>query len=50
MTLILKDGKRVPWVLVAWGGEIVEIDGSHIEEEKSLGFDLDDVADVESCP
>ncbi len=49
-TLILKDGRRIPRVLLAWGGEIVEVDGSRIEEEKKLGFRLVDVIDVEPCP
>ena len=50
VTLVLKDGRRIARVLVAWGGEIVEVDGAHIEEEKELGFNLVDIIDVEPCP
>ena len=49
VTLILKDGKKITRVTLAWGSEIVQIDGERVEEEKDLGFRLADIVDVVPC-
>ena len=46
VALILKDGRRISDVTLAWGSEIVQLDGEPVEEEKQLGFSLADVIDV----
>jgi hypothetical protein len=49
-TLVLKDGRRISDVTLAWGGEIVQLDGQRVEEEKQLGFRLLDIVDVTPWP
>jgi hypothetical protein len=49
-TLILKNGRRFSRVLVAWGREIIEIDGKRVEEETDLEFSLNEIADAEPSP
>ena len=43
--LVLKDGEKVFDVTLAWGSEIVKIDGEDIDREK-LGFGVTDIIDV----
>jgi hypothetical protein len=50
VTLVLKDGSKVSRVTLAWGEEIVQIDGERVEEEKKLGFAMADIVDVLPCP
>ena len=45
-TLVLKDGRRIFDVTIAWGIEIVQLNGVPVGEEKQLGFRLDDIVDV----
>jgi hypothetical protein len=49
-TLILKDGRRIFDVTLAWGREIVKRDGLPIEEEAQLGCSIADVVDVIPWP
>ncbi|MBI5770089.1 MAG: hypothetical protein HZA93_20100 [Verrucomicrobia bacterium] len=49
-TLILKDGRKIFDVTLAWGGDIVRLDGERVEEEKQLGFSLADIVDVVPWP
>ncbi|HVX91299.1 MAG TPA: hypothetical protein VHC20_06815 [Candidatus Paceibacterota bacterium] len=49
-TLVLKDGRRIFDVTLAWGGEIVQLDGVRVEEEKQLGFGVADIVDVVPWP
>ena len=44
-TLVLKDGRRVFDVTLAWGNEIVKIDGEAVDKKK-LGFGFTDIIDV----
>jgi len=46
VTLVLKNGSRVPNVTVAWGRVIVGIDGSRVDKETDLEFKAEDVVDV----
>jgi hypothetical protein len=45
VTLVLKDGRKIFDVTLAWGREIVEIDGAPVEK-KELGFGMSDIVDV----
>jgi len=46
-TLILRDGRRVPNVSLAWGRQVVKIGDRQISTAGDLGFALDDVVDAE---
>jgi hypothetical protein len=46
VTLILKDGKRIGNVVLAWGSDIVKIGEKEIGEASEIGFDTNDVADI----
>jgi len=46
-TLILRDGRRVPNVFLAWGRQVVKIGDRQISAAGDLGFALDDVVDAE---
>ena len=48
-TLVLKDGRRIFDVTLAWGSEIVKIDGEEVEMKK-LGFGVTDIVDVLPWP
>ena len=50
VTLILKNGRKVSEVSIAWGIEIVQIDGVAIADEAQLGFSPDDIVDVVPWP
>ena len=45
-TLVLRSGQRVPNVLLAWGSEILSINGERVSELKDLTFQLTEVVDV----
>jgi hypothetical protein len=45
VTLVLKDGTRIPHVSIAWGSQVIKAKGS--EEEKSLSqLDSANIVDV----
>lgn len=46
VTLILKTGDTVSGVTLAWGCEIVKINGKEVKSEKDLHFKIIDVVDV----
>jgi hypothetical protein len=46
VTLVLKDGRRIHHVFLAWGHEIVRIDKRAIEREDQLQFKTEDIVDV----
>ena len=46
VTLVLRDGRRVREVLLAWGREIVQIESQKITTWQELHFDPDDITDV----
>jgi hypothetical protein len=46
VTLVLKDGRRIQHVFLAWGHEIVKIEGKMIERDDELPFKMEDVTDV----
>jgi len=46
VTLLLQDGRKIRNVILAWGSEIIKIDGILIEEIENLGFEIRDIADV----
>jgi hypothetical protein len=48
-TLVLKDGKRIVDVTLAWGSELVRIDGEPAEKKK-LDFNANDIVDVLPWP
>jgi hypothetical protein len=45
VTLVLKDGRKIFDVTLAWGSEIVAIGGSPVEK-KELGFGMSDIVDI----
>ena len=45
-TLVLGSGERVPDVLLAWGSEIISINGKPVSVLKDLPFELNEVVDV----
>ena len=45
VTLVLKDGRRIFDVTLAWGSEIVAINCSPVEK-RELGFGMSDIVDV----
>jgi len=45
-TLVLRSGQRVPNVLLAWGSEILSINGKPVLALKDLPFELTEVVDV----
>ena len=45
-TLVLGSGERVPDVLLAWGSEIMSINGKPVSVLKDLPFELNEVVDV----
>jgi hypothetical protein len=48
-TLVLKDGRRIFDVTLAWGSEIIKIDGEAVNKKK-LGFGVTDIIDVLPWP
>ncbi len=44
--LILKDGKRIQNVTLAWGTEIVKIDGKKIAGDDNIAFNVSDILEV----
>jgi hypothetical protein len=44
--LILKDGARVQNVTLAWGSEIVKINGKKIASDSQVDFGVSDILDV----
>ncbi len=48
-TLVLKDGRRIFDVTLAWGSDLVQIDGEPVEK-KQLDFGVTDVVDVLPWP
>ncbi|HEY4247099.1 MAG TPA: hypothetical protein VGM64_09600 [Lacunisphaera sp.] len=49
VTLVLKNGRRVFDVTLAWGSDLIQIDGESIEKKK-LGFGATDIVDVLPWP
>jgi hypothetical protein len=46
VTLILRDGRRIFDVDIAWAAEIAKVGGREVKEEKELGFLLQEIIDV----
>ena len=45
-TLVLRDGRRIKNVALAWNTEIVKIGGRDIHNAADLDFDLADIVDA----
>jgi hypothetical protein len=45
-TLVLRSGRQVTDVTLAWGGEIVKIGDRRVANESEMGFSIGDVVDV----
>lgn len=46
VTLILKDGRRISDVVVAWSDEVVKVGGREVKKTEDLGFVFGDIVDV----
>ena len=46
VTLVLKDGRRIQHVFLAWGSKIVKIETKMIERDDELSFKMEDITDV----
>jgi len=46
VTLVLKDGRRIQHVFLAWGHTIVKIEGKMIERDEKLSFKTEDITDI----
>jgi hypothetical protein len=44
--LVLKDGRKIFGVSLAWGTEILSIDGQAVMTKKDLDFGMSDIVDV----
>lgn len=45
-TLVLVSGKRVEGVVLAWGSEVVSVNGVKVASQADLSFSLSEVVDV----
>ena len=48
-TLILRCGRKVSDVTLAWGREIIKIGGKPIEEIENIDFVAIDIVEVQKC-
>jgi hypothetical protein len=46
VTFILRDGRQITNVILAWGYEIVKIGNKEISTEKDLNFNLNEIAKI----
>lgn len=46
VTLVLKNGRRVFDVDIAWAAEITRVGGREVKNEQELGFSLREIVDV----
>jgi len=48
VTLILRDGRRIHDVVLAWGSEIAKVGTQIITKPNDLDFEIDDIEDIQS--
>ena len=44
--LVLRDGRRICGIRLAWGSEIVKIGDKPVTEKHELGFQIEDIVDL----